>query len=178
MGIGIHAHIVHLVDFGLSREFWDPSTHTHIPFNKGLDFAGTTAFASINSHLGLELGRRDDLESLAYVLFYFIWGSLPWQGLEFDHESVLESKQRLTTFAIFHELPLELRTFFKHSRSLSFDGRPDYDHYHCIFNDLLVSEGSSDGKFDWDAGGGEISGRDLRNKTDTTRRGRRKRHMG
>jgi casein kinase I homolog HRR25 len=152
--------------------------HAHIPFSKGLGFAGTIAFASINSHLGLELGRRDDLESLAYILFYFIWGSLPWQGLELDRRGVLESKQRLTTFPLFQELPSELRTFFEHSRSLPFDGRPDYDHYRRIFNDRLVSEGSSDGRFDWDAAGGETSGRDLRKNTGTPRRGRRKHRTG
>jgi hypothetical protein len=137
----------------------------------GLGFAGTIAFASINSHLGLELGGHDDLESLTYVLFYFIWGGLPWQGLELDPWSVLKSKQRLTTFTLFQELPLELCMFFQHSCSLPFNSRPDYDHYCHIFNDHLVSEGSSDGKFDWDIASGETSGRALRNKTDTAQRG-------
>ena len=77
MGVRKHASTVYLIDFGLSKEFRDPDTHLHIPLNKDVGLIGTTAFASINSHLGLELGRQDDLESLAYVLFYFIWGFLP-----------------------------------------------------------------------------------------------------
>jgi serine/threonine protein kinase len=149
MGLGRHTNVVHLIDFGLSKEFRDPNTHAHIPFNEGLGLVGTPAFASINSHLGLELGRRDDLESLAYILFYFLWGFLPWQGLEF--EDILESKRGLTGLDLFCELPLEFRTFFEHCRSLSFDGKPNYDHIFHIFNNLLVKEGlQGDVAFDWD----------------------------
>jgi len=57
MGLGKQANIVYLIDFGLSKEYRDPNTHAHIPFNTGLGLVGSTTFASINSHLGLELGR-------------------------------------------------------------------------------------------------------------------------
>jgi len=65
--------------------------HLYIPLNKGLGLIGTTTFASINAHLGLELGRQDDLESLAYILFYFLWGFLPWQGVA-EEQNILEGK--------------------------------------------------------------------------------------
>ena len=91
MGVGSQADIVHLIDFGLSKEFRDPNTHLHIPLNEGLGLIGTATFASINAHLGLELGRRDSLESLAYILFYFLWGSLPWQGVA-EEQDILEGK--------------------------------------------------------------------------------------
>jgi len=78
MGVSKQANLVHLIDFGLLKEFRDPKTHVHIPYRKDLGLARTALFASINSHLGLELRRQDDLESLMYILFYFLWGFLPW----------------------------------------------------------------------------------------------------
>jgi serine/threonine protein kinase len=151
MGLGKHANIVYLIDFGLSKEYRDPNTHAHILFDTGLDLVGSATFASINSHLGLERGRRDDLESLAYVLFYFLWGFLPWQGLDVEGDDIVESKQGITTLPLFQELPLALRMFFNHCRSLPFDGRPNYDHYCHLFDNLLVEEGLlSDVAFDWD----------------------------
>ena len=92
MGLGKYANIVHLIDFRLSKEYRDPNTHAHIPFNTGLGFVGTATFASINSHLGLELGWQDDLESLAYMLFYFLWGYLPWQGLGPEGDGIVKCK--------------------------------------------------------------------------------------
>jgi len=167
MGVGTHANTVHVIDFGLSKEFRDPNTHAHVLFKKGLGLVGTAAFASINSHLGLELGRRDDLESLAYILFYFLWGFLPWQGLK-KGEGILKSKQEITTHALFHGLPPELHAFFEHSRLLSFEDKPDYDHFCNLFDSLLAKEGfPGDVEFDWDLADAKIPGQDSRTTSDT-----------
>ena len=112
MGVGRHAHIVYLINFGLSKEFQDPNTHLHIPFKEGLGLIGTTAFTSINSYLGSEQGRQDDLESLAYILFYFMWGFLLWQGL--GQQDILESKWGFTPLDLFCELLPEFRILFEH----------------------------------------------------------------
>jgi serine/threonine protein kinase len=112
MGIGKHANVSHIIDFGLSKEFRDPRTRLHIPRGNTLGLTGTATFASIHSHLGLELGRRDDLESLAYILVYFLCGSLPWQGLDSEgSDLVAESKQQTSTHDLCYGLPLELHTF-------------------------------------------------------------------
>ena len=94
---------------------------------------------TLNSHIGLELGRQDDLEFLAYVLFYFLWGSLPWQGLK-KRGAILERKRTIMTHHLFLDLPVEFCTFFEHCRSLSFNGKPNYDHFYNLFSNLMLQE--------------------------------------
>jgi serine/threonine protein kinase len=135
MGTGKHANVVYIIDFGLSKEFRNPNTHAHIPYSCGRGFTGTATFASINSHLGLELGRRDDLESLAYILIYFICGFLPWQG---PRKDIFALKQGITSHNMFSELPVEFRTFLESCRSLSFHDKPNYDQYLNLFHNLFL----------------------------------------
>ncbi len=167
MGVGNQANLVYLIDFGLSKEYRYPDTRAHIPFNGDAGFTGTTTFASINSHMGMELGRRDDMESLAYVLLYFFWGFLPWQGLG-KGKAVLESKRAITTHSLFLALPAELQSFYEHCRSLAFEDKPSYDHFYDLFGNLILREGFQlDMTFDWDVVAGGKSQQGCADKSGT-----------
>jgi len=152
MGIGRDANVAYIIDFGLSKEFRDPRTRLHIPYGKTVGLTGTAAFASINSHLGLELGRRDDLESLAYILLYFLRGSLPWQGLDFEgRDHIVESKQQNSTHELCKGLPREFHAFLDYSRLLSFADKPNYDYLRGLFDDSPLHAGhEGDIAFDWE----------------------------
>ncbi|KAG1803105.1 kinase-like domain-containing protein [Suillus subaureus] len=80
---------VYIINFGITKKYWNNATKSHIPFCQGQHLTGTPAFASINNHLGLEPGHCEDLKSLAYMLIYFLCGSLPW--LSSDHERLSSS---------------------------------------------------------------------------------------
>jgi serine/threonine protein kinase len=148
MGVDKNVKLVYIIDFGLSKQYRDPDTRAHIPYSQGHGFTGTAHFASINSHLGLELGRRDDLESLAYVLIYFLNGSLPWKR---QGKKILPMKQKFTSHKLYSRLPPELRIFLELSRSISFDSKPDYVRYYNLFHARLATEGFyGEPTFDWD----------------------------
>ena len=82
MGTGRSSHLVNVIDFGLAKKYRDSRTSNHIPFKQDdIHGVGTSLFAAINTHLGIESSRRDDLESLAYMLIYFLRGTLPWRRI-------------------------------------------------------------------------------------------------
>jgi serine/threonine protein kinase len=155
MGVGERSNQAYIINFGLAKQYRDAQTHHHIPYGEHYSLVGTVAFASINNHIGLAPSRRDDLESLAYVLLYFLRGSLPWYG-DPSKKNLKQSsailRKKLGTLAdhTFDSLPSEFTTFLSYTRALGFDEEPDYVYIRTLFRDLLIREGhSNDYVFDW-----------------------------
>lgn len=155
MGLGRRANQVYVIDFGLAKKFRDTTTHQHIPYRENKNLTGTARYASMNTHLGIEQSRRDDLESLGYVLMYFLRGSLPWQGLRAGnkkqkYDKISEKKVSTSIEALCRGYPTEFASYFHCCRSLRFDDKPDYAYLKRIFRDLFIREGFLfDYVFDW-----------------------------
>ncbi|GAA0154704.1 non-receptor serine/threonine protein kinase [Lithospermum erythrorhizon] len=155
MGLGRRANQVYIIDFGLAKKYRDSSTHQHIPYRENKNLTGTARYASMNTHLGIEQSRRDDLESLGYVLMYFLRGSLPWQGLKAGtkkqkYDKISEKKVSTSIEALCRGYPSEFASYFHYCRSLRFEDKPDYAYLKRIFRDLFIREGFQfDYVFDW-----------------------------
>ncbi|KAG5853952.1 hypothetical protein ANANG_G00032280 [Anguilla anguilla] len=174
MGLGKKGNLVYIIDFGLAKKYRDARTHQHIPYREnknltgtaryasinthlgiGKNLTGTARYASINTHLGIEQSRRDDLESLGYVLMYFNLGSLPWQGLKAatkrqKYERISEKKMSTPIEVLCKGYPSEFSTYLNFCRSLRFDDKPDYSYLRQLFRNLFHRQGFSyDYVFDW-----------------------------
>ncbi|KAI3829771.1 hypothetical protein L1987_03899 [Smallanthus sonchifolius] len=155
MGLGRKANQVYAIDFGLAKKYRDLQTHKHIPYRENKNLTGTARYASVNTHLGVEQSRRDDLESLGYVLMYFIRGSLPWQGLKAGnkkqkYDRISEKKVLTPVEVLCKSYPSEFISYFHYCRSLRFEDKPDYSYLKRLFRDLFIREGYQfDYIFDW-----------------------------
>jgi len=155
MGLGKRANQVYMIDFGLAKKYRDSRTHQHIPYREHKNLTGTARYASLNTHLGIEQSRRDDMESMGYVLLYFLRGSLPWQGLKAQtkrekYDKISDKKYSTPIEVLCKGFPSEFATYLNYCRSLRFDEKPDYAYCRKLFRDLFVREGYIyDYVFDW-----------------------------
>ncbi|GMM54522.1 hypothetical protein DAKH74_011380 [Maudiozyma humilis] len=155
MGAGRRGATVHAIDFGLSKKYRDFNTHQHIPYRENKSLTGTARYASLNTHLGIEQSRRDDLESLGYMLIYFCKGSLPWQGLKATtkkqkYDRILEKKLCISVELLCQGLPVEFAQYMTYCRNLAFDEKPDYLYLARLFKDLSTRlDYHNDHLFDW-----------------------------
>ena len=155
IGIGKKQHIVYAIDFGLAKRYRDPKTGEHIPYRDGKNLTGTARYTSINTHLGIEQSRRDDMESLGFVFMYLNKGSLPWQGLRAKtkkekYEKIRDKKVSTSFEGLCKGFPEEFMVYLNYCHALNFEERPDYNYCRKLFRDLFIKKGfENDFVFDW-----------------------------
>ena len=155
MGRKENSNTIYLIDYGLAKRFRDSTTRTHIPYKQNKRLSGTTRYASLNAHMGIEQSRRDDLECLGYTLIFMAKGELPWKGMKAETKENKRDKIRCMKKAISPEhlcqgLPSVFANFMHYCRSLKFEDKPDYAALKKNFLDIYVKEKYYKGfKYDW-----------------------------
>ncbi len=155
MGRGDSAHIVYLLDFGLSKKYWSSHLNSHLKFTINKKLTGTARYASINALRGCEQSRRDDLEAIGYVLLYFLRGSLPWQGLKMDkkddrYKKIYEKKKATTAEELAKGFPSEMCEYIKYTRNLDFEAKPDYNYLRGLLKNIMMKNSFEfDYYYDW-----------------------------
>ena len=133
--------LIYIIDFGLCKKYRSSRTGRHIIFSKNKKFIGTFEYCSIHTMKGIELTRRDDMESIGYMLIYLITGTLPWFGIEGPYseryEKVYKIKANISNEDLCKGLPIEFCKYMKYVKSLKFEEDPDYDYLRRLFFSIL-----------------------------------------
>ena len=145
---------IYLIDFGLAKKY-KSERGNHVKFAMTKHITGTPRFCSINAMRGVEQSRRDDLESLSYLILYFLIGSLPWQGLKITSrpqrfKEITRLKKNLKVESLSEKIPQEIILFHKYTRKLGFTENPKYEYMKKLFHSVLNKYGYiNDKKFSW-----------------------------
>ncbi|OHS93313.1 Casein kinase I isoform delta-like protein [Tritrichomonas foetus] len=144
-----------MMNFTEALQYRDASTQQHLLIHDAPEISRNPVFAPINGHMGLAQSRRDDLESIGYVLVYLLKGCLPWKGIKEPNlrekfTKITEIKLSYSYEALCSDIPEEFVQYFKNVRSLGFDEQPNYAELRSLFRNLFIKSGFVfDYVFDW-----------------------------
>jgi serine/threonine protein kinase len=147
-------HHIYLIDFGLSRAYWQDGER-HRKIRNKLNLTGTARYASLNAHKGVEQSRRDDLEASGYMLMYFLRGAMPWSGLaartkQEKFQRIAEVKEGTPLPELCAGYPPCFQQYIEITRALQYEQRPDYDGLRKLFSDSFKEAGYvEDYHYDW-----------------------------
>jgi serine/threonine protein kinase len=151
IGCGDQSDQIYILDFGLSKKYINDNQQ-HVSFKNDRSLIGTARYASINMHMGFEPSRRDDLESIGYMLIYFLKGGLPWQGLrkkkgKVDIKKIGEIKICTKLTDLCQDIPDCFIKYIEYCRGLKYDEDPDYKYIHNLFDAVNIIP-----KLEWKCG--------------------------
>ncbi|EGR34056.1 protein kinase domain protein, partial [Ichthyophthirius multifiliis] len=154
IGVKENYNVIHLIDFGLAK-YYQNANKQHIKLTENKGMIGTARYASLNAHLGLEQSRRDDLESLGYILVYFLKGELPWQNIrseskEKKYELIKQMKSSISVDILCENLPQEFSQFFKYVKNLKFEEEPNYAFLKSLFKKIHLEKKYNSSSVDWE----------------------------
>ena len=137
--------------------FRDPITGKHMPYEDLKTMTGTARYMSINGHMGKTQSRRDDLESIGYVLIYFLKGKLPWQGIKTGgnikekYRKIRDAKIKCSTKTLCNGIPKEMEIYVNYVKNLAFSDQPNYEYLKDLFHGIYESRGYryDATEFDW-----------------------------
>jgi casein kinase I family protein HRR25 len=122
LGLNNQRKRIYIIDFGLCKSYMNNDEHN--PIKKTNSLIGSLTYASINAHNCIELSRRDDMESLGYMLAFFYLGTLSWQ--EMVSENIEMIKKLKEDIILNDKLPQILVNYIKYVRSLEYEETPNY----------------------------------------------------
>ena len=147
-------NMLYIIDFGLSKKYRSKKGK-HIKFSITNNITGTPRYCSINALRGAEQSRKDDLESLFYVILYFFRGSVPWQNLKIKSRVerfnvINDIKKKINYKVLCQNLPDKLYDFGMYVKNLKFEEDPNYKYMQKLFYSILadICE-ENDDKFSW-----------------------------
>ena len=156
IGRGEKRNVIYAIDFGLSKKYRSSSTGLHIRYRDGKDVTGTPIYVSVNTHLGIEQTRRDDIEAIGYMMIYLMKGYLPWQNVPNDNpkkknDAIKNSKIRTKLPVLCEGLPNECIDFIQYARNMRFDDKPDYKYLRHLLKKMALKKGLNwdTSQFDW-----------------------------
>ena len=137
-------NIIYLIDFSLSKRYKSSTTGKHIKNSYTGKLIGNIRLASVNALKGREQSRRDDLESIAYMIIFFMGGKLPWQGVTGANKTekyskIYNMKKNMKIEELCKGLPQEIIEFTKYVRKLGFEQEPNYDYLRSLISGILLS---------------------------------------
>ena len=156
VGLNNNKKYIYILDFGLAKKYRSSKTLKHYAITKSKNLTGTARYASINALNGLTQSRRDDLESVGYVLMYFLRGRLPWQGIpvrnkEERYRKIMEKKIETPIDELCEGFPVQFNQYLNYTRNLKYEEDPNYDYLKNLFVNVLREMGHKiDCYYDWD----------------------------